>query len=232
MSDHFREIYQGKAVLYDRLVSCEDHQGNLLPALTKIRALRGLEVVEFGAGTGRLTRLLVPEVKRISAFDMSRHMLVTARLTLEPLGSNWKLAVGDNREMPVRDASADLVIAGWSFGHAPGWYGDHWQQEIAKMVGEMMRILRPKGTTIIIETMGTGNELPAPPGGHLAAYYQLLKDVYGFDYTWIRSDYQFGSVEEADELTRFFFGGELADRVLRDHITVLPECTGIWWKHV
>ena len=232
MSDHFREIYRSKASQYDRLVSREDYQGNILPALAAIRALRELDVVEFGAGTGRLTRLLVSEVRRVGAFDMSAHMLHTARCTLELLGANWVLLVGDNREMPVGDATADLTIAGWSFGHAPGWYGDYWQEEIAKMVGEMLRILKPGGTAIIIETMGTGNELPVPPQAYLAAYYQLLEDTFGFAYTWIRTDYQFESVEEADELTRFFFGDELADRIVNNQMTVLPECTGIWWKHV
>jgi len=35
-----------------------------------------LDVVEFGAGTGRITRLLAPEVQSIRAFDASEHMLV------------------------------------------------------------------------------------------------------------------------------------------------------------
>ena len=232
MSNHFQNIYQNKAALYDRMVSCEDYQGNILPALGRIRPLKGLELVEFGAGTGRLTRLLIPEVKFIQAFDLSPHMLETARKTLKPFGSNWSLAVGDNRNMPVADNRADLVLAGWSFAHGITWYGEDWQSTINQMIGEMTRILKPGGTAIIIETMGTGNKSPAPPVDHLAAYYQWLENEQGFSYTWIRTDYQFASVQEADELTRFFFGDELAERILREQMTILPECTGIWWKHV
>ncbi|GEM_PF-6658666 len=29
---------------------------------------------------------------------------------------------------------------------------------------------------------------------------------------------------------RFFFGDDLADRILRDRLIILPECTGIWWR--
>jgi ubiquinone/menaquinone biosynthesis C-methylase UbiE len=96
----------------------------------------------------------------------------------------------------------------------------------------MMRVLKPGGTAIILETMTTGSETPAPPNERLAAYYAWLENEQGFSYKWIRTDYQFASVQEADELTRFFFGDELADRIVREGITILPECTGIWWKHL
>ena len=134
--------------------------------------------------------------------------------------------------MPIADNIADLTLAGWSFAHGITWYGDNWQETLGQMVGEMMRLLKPGGTAIIIETMGTGNESPTPPADHLTAYYRWLENEQGFFYTWIRTDYQFASVREADELTRFFFGDELADRITRKQMTILPECTGIWWKHV
>ena len=34
----------------------------------------------------------------------------------------------------------------------------------------------------------------------------------------------------AEQLTRFFFGDEMADEVVRQNWVVLPECTGVWWK--
>jgi hypothetical protein len=45
-----------------------------------------------------------------------------------------------------------------------------------------------------------------------------------------RTDYRFMTVAEADMLTRFFFGDELADRIVRENRMILPECTGFWWK--
>jgi ubiquinone/menaquinone biosynthesis C-methylase UbiE len=233
MTDHFRDVYENKAGQYDAMVSREDYQGNILPVLEAIRPLDGLDVVEFGAGTGRLTRLLAPVVKSIRAFDLSQNMLDTARLTLEATGErNWKLEQGDSRNLPAEDSIADLTIAGWTFGHATGWYAERWQEEVSLCVGEMMRVLKPGGTAIILETMTTGSETPAPPNERLAAYYAWLENEQGFSYKWIRTDYQFASVQEADELTRFFFGDELADRIVREGITILPECTGIWWKHL
>ena len=231
MPDHFQEIYATKAAQYDAMVNREDYEGHLLPALEDIRPLAGLDLVEFGAGTGRLTRLLVPVVQTIRAFDAAASMLEVARPTLEVTGAtNWILHVAPNDHLPVPDDSADLAIAGWSFGHATGWYPETWREEIGHALDEMQRVLQPGGTAIILETMGTGSESPAPPAQALADYYQWLEIMHGFNSTWIRTDYEFASVPEAEELTRFFFGDVLADRIVRERLLVLPECTGLWWR--
>ena len=229
----YQHIYTHQADQYDRLVAREDYQGQILAALQRIRPLAGLDVVELGAGTGRLTRLLAPLVRSIQAFDASAAMLRVAAQTLEGMGrSNWKVEVADNRHLPVADAVADLAVAGWSFGHTVGWYPQTWRDEIGQMLAEMGRVLRPGGTAVILETLGTGRETPQPPHAGLAAYYSWLAGEQGFSATWLRTDYEFASLDEADELTRFFFGDELADRVRREGLVRLPECTGLWWRHV
>lgn len=223
------EIYQKHADKYDLLVMREDYQENILAALRKIHPLQGAEVVEFGAGTGRMTGIVAPYVKSILATDISRHMLLVADEKLSPRYPPLRLAVADNRQMPIKTASADIAIAGWSFGHATVWYQNQWQAEISQAVNEMKRVLRPGGVAIILETLGTGQETPNPPTDILAAYYHWLENGQGFRHTWIRTDYRFESAQEADFLVRFFFGSDFADTVMAGKRVILPECTGIWW---
>lgn len=228
-----KDIYNEHAAEYDLLVSREDYEGNILKALQEIRPLNGLDVVEMGAGTGRLTRLLAPFVKSIHAYDISPHMLDKARANLEPLGlNNWTLEVGDNFDLPAKDANADLSIAGWSFGHATVWNNQGWRGDVEKALGEMKRVLKPGGTAVILETMGTGSETPNPPTPTLADYYAYLENEHGFSYRWIRTDYQFGSLDEAVYLAGFFFGEDMAGAVEQNQWVILPECTGIWWVSV
>lgn len=231
MPDHFQTVYAHHAHAYDRLVSREDMRGNLLATLLEIAPLDGADVVEFGAGTGRMTRLLALMAGRVFAFDNAPAMLAHASTVLEESGlTNWHVGVADNRAMPVPAGCADVVLEGWSFGHSVGWSPDGWREDVGQMLAEMRRTLRAGGTAILLETLGTGNKQPAPPNEGLAELYAWWEREHGFNHAWIRTDYQFESVAEASELTRFFFGEALAARVEREKMTILPECTGVWWR--
>lgn len=228
MLDH-RDVYQESAEAYDRLVAREDYQQHILPALNAIRPLAGLDVVELGAGSGRLTCLLAPIVRSILAFDLSPAMLAVARRKLQAGGwTNWRLQEADHRALPLADGVADLAIAGWSICYTVTWYQENeaWRAELGKALAEMRRILRPGGTIILLETQGTGEMTPSPPP-HLRDYYAALAAA-GFTSSWIRTDYRFMSAAEAETLTGFFFGSDMLARIGAQAQPILPECTGLW----
>jgi ubiquinone/menaquinone biosynthesis C-methylase UbiE len=225
--DAFQKIYTERADWYDRMVSREDHAGRLLPAVLAICPLDGARVVEFGAGTGRVTRLIASRASCVRAFDGSSGMLAVARRLGLP---NVTFGLADNRAVPVRGGWADVAIEGWSFSHATDWHPQSWREEAGKAFDEMLRVLRPGGTAVAIETLGTGYETPTPPSPVLAEYYEWLERERGFTRTWCRTDFLFESLEEAEELARGFFGHDIADHIAREKLLAVPECTGIWWR--
>lgn len=231
MSERQRRIYQTDADRYEALISREDYQGNIEKALDEIIHVDGLDVLDLGAGTGRLTVMLAPRVKSIRAFDMSEEMLRVCRERLVASGlSNWQVEVADHRSIPVEDHSADLVVSGWSLSYLAVWNPDSWKRELENWLREMKRVLRPGSFIVLFESLGTGNESPLRLP-HLEQYYPWL-DQAGFQSEWIRTDYKFQSIEEADELSRFFFGDELGEKVKQNSWVILPECTGLWWLRV
>jgi ubiquinone/menaquinone biosynthesis C-methylase UbiE len=225
-----REVYQQHADQYELLVSREDHEGNILPALNRIRPLAGLDIIDLGSGTGRVACMLAPLAHSVHAFDVSQHMLDVAIAKLQASGyANWKAGVADHRKLPLEDNVADVAISGWSMVYTAIWSPEPWQQQVDLALTEIERVLRPSGTAIILETLGTGHETPHPPED-LGPYFDHL-EANGFASTWMRTDYRFESLAEAKALTSFFFGDELAQEVVERNWIVLPECTGIWWRH-
>lgn len=223
------EIYQTEGDKYEALIAREDHEGNILRSLREIVSLTDLVVYDLGAGTGRLAGLLAPHVKQVRAFDISEEMLRVCREKFRASGlTNWQVDVADHRQLPVDDASADLVVSGWSLSYLAVWNPDSWRAELEKWMGEMKRVLRPNGHIVLFESLGTGNESPVRLD-HLREFYPWLEES-GFQNKMIRTDYKFVSLEEAEFLSRFFFGDELGDRVKKNDWVILPECTGVWWR--
>lgn len=223
-----KEVYTQHADQYERLIQHEDFENNILNMIQKITPLNDLEIADIGAGTGRLTRLLTPLSRSVLAMDLAPQMLHVAQDLLQKVKSNnWLLAAADNAHLPVKSSSVDLVVSGWSFCYLAVWGGESWKTALQDGLAEIKRILRTNSTIIILETMGTGFETPNPPP-HLANYFAFLKNM-GFSSTWIRTDYQFESLAEAEELSSFFFGEDLAAKVKENLWVILPECTGVWW---
>lgn len=229
MPDH-ETIYRTAAQRYEQLIAREDYCGNLLKALKDIRSFEGLDIIDIGAGTGRLACLLAPYAKSVTAVDESAAMLQVAAEKLRKAGCGKGTTIcSDHRSLPVPDASADVVTAGWTVCYVASSNVDGWERHLRKTLAEIERVLRPGGTAIIIETLGTGCTRPSAPKA-LAPYYDRLVREYGFESRWIRTDFRFDSTEEAEELIRFFFGDELAGRTAAARSPVVPECTGIWWR--
>jgi len=231
MSERQRQIYQNDGDRYEALIAREDYQGNIEKALDEIVKVDDLDVLDLGAGTGRLAVLLAPRTKSMRAFDTAEEMLRVCREKFTAKGlSNWQVDVADHRSIPIADHSADLVVSGWSVAYLYVWNAETWKVELEKWLGEMKRILRPGSFIVLFESLGTGNESPIQLE-HLKEYYPWL-DEAGFQNKWIRTDYKFESVEEAEELARFFFGDDLGNKVRQNNWVILPECTGVWWKQI
>ena len=226
-----KDVYTLHPSQYDRLILREDFHNNILSAIQKIIPLTDKHVVDLGTGTGRLARLLSPLTQSILAMDISPYMLQVAKESLsKTTAKNWLMAAADNSHLPVKSATADIVVSGWSFCYLAVWGGDAWRSALQNGLKEIKRVIRKGGKVIILETMGTGFETPNPPP-HLANYFAFLKEN-GFSFTWIRTDYQFESLQEAEELSTFFFGKELTAKVRKNKWVILPECTGVWWLNM
>ena len=101
-----------------------------------VRWLRGaatapLDVLDLGAGTGKLSAALLAHGDRVTAVDPSADMLRVAAVRMPELTA----IVGSGEHIPLPDASVDLVTV------AQAW---HWMDEQI-VTREVVRVLRPGG---------------------------------------------------------------------------------------
>lgn len=228
--DHYINIYSNHADIYHRMIAAEDIDGNLLPAIKQITSIQGKCVLDLGSGTGRIPLLLHSQVEQIIALDLHWGMLLEQQRLRDQKKKNWGLLQGDLRVLPFLENSFDIVTAGWAMGHFQSWHIANWPAQVDRALNEMLRVLKPGGAIIIIETLSTGSSVPIPPTERLAEYYAWLENKWGFTRQEISTDYQFQDLARAAELTGFFFGDELAQKVWENNWVRLPEWTGVWGK--
>jgi SAM-dependent methyltransferase len=122
-------------------------------------------VLDLGAGTGKLTRLLVSTYRRVVAVEPDDEM----RRHLAALCPAAEVVAGSAEQIPLPDASMDAVFAAQSF---------HWfANETA--LAEITRALRPRGALIMMWNVPAG---PAEPT--IAAAERLLAEHWpkGWDF--------------------------------------------------
>jgi len=231
----YQQIYRERAADYHRLVAAEDASGALGGWLGGALPEGADEVLDAGAGTGRVAALVArarPGARLVCADAAPAMLEELARRWPTDLGSAPETVVADYRDLPFASARFDAVTAGWALGHLTGFHPDRWREEARRALDELTRVTRRGGVVAIFETLGTGAPAPRPPRGDLGALYALF-EADGFSRTELRTDYRFGSRAEAEALATFFFGESMVAH-LRDDAggVTLIEWTGAWRREV
>ncbi len=228
--DHFRHIYSRRADAYHQMIAAEDADGQLQAVLDRLGPHEGERLLDVGCGTGRIPLMLTAAGAQMVGLELAGDMLRENAAQRAQAGGAWTLVQADMRAVPLPTGWATVVTAGWAIGHLRGWHEADWQTQMGQVLAEMHRVAAPGGRLVIMETLTTGAEAPAPPTAGLAEYYGWLEQQWGFWRQIIRTDYVFANVDEAVARTEFFFGPELADTIRQKRWARLPEWTGVWSK--
>jgi ubiquinone/menaquinone biosynthesis C-methylase UbiE len=142
---------------------------NLVRLLNKtINDPAGMTAMDLGCGSGRHLRLLSDfGISRIIGLEASHGALLLSKKTGQPL-----LVQGNNRGLPLKSGSADLVVA-WGSLH----YND--KSELAPMLAEITRVLKQDGC--LFATLRSSRDTYLKKGTHLGndTWITDLKDISG-----------------------------------------------------
>jgi SAM-dependent methyltransferase len=226
MAEH-ENVYKNESERYHALVSFEDYNHNLTTGIYDLLGKGFPLVLETGAGTGRVTEILLPLSGNVVAFDLSTGMLNTAHRNNRFSKKSFPgFASADHRFLPVINRAFDWVVSGWSVCYLVSWNAETWKQEVNRALVEFSRVLTADGKILLIETLGTGLTSPNPPE-KLVEYLDYL-GFLGFKRQLIRTDYRFPDKQTAHQLVEFFFGKDMLSKIQQQTQPILPECTGLW----
>jgi ArsR family transcriptional regulator len=100
-------------------------------------------VADLGCGTGALSSLLAPHVRRVVAVDGSPDMLTAARRRLRQ-HANVDVRLGTLEQLPLEGASLDIAIMALVLHHVP---------DPARALSECARVLKVGGRALVIDML-------------------------------------------------------------------------------
>jgi len=125
----------------------------------------GRVVVDVAAGTGKLTRLLVPTGARVVAVEPLAEM----RAQLERAVPEAEALEGAAEALPLADSSADAVTVAAAF---------HWFRR-DEALAEFARVLRPGGRLAIVYNL-------RDPASELQQELSSMLERHGAELVWMR----------------------------------------------
>jgi demethylmenaquinone methyltransferase/2-methoxy-6-polyprenyl-1,4-benzoquinol methylase len=121
--------------------------------------LHPVNILDIATGTGDLAvNLTKTKAQKIVGFDLSEGMLAVGRKKIEKLQLNntIEMILGDSENMPFDDNSFDAITVA---------FGVRNFENLEKGLSEIYRVLKPKGTFVVLET-SVPSKTPYKQGYH------------------------------------------------------------------
>ena len=152
-----------------------EHVNRYLAALDVVRDKR---VLDIASGSGYGSQLLAGSASSVVGVDVSPGAVAYA--STEHGGSNLEFRVGDAENIPVDDASIDVVVTFETIEHVADY---------ERFVAEIDRVLAPGGVALI----STPNDLEFIEGNHFHLHefvYDELMELVGRHFSFVRPYFQ------------------------------------------
>ena len=117
----------------------------------------GLVVGDLGCGTGQLTEVVAPHVRRVISVDGSEDMLDAARQRLTG-ATNVDIRQGELETLPIESGELDVAMLSLVLHYAP---------EPSRALAEVGRVVKPGGRVLVVDMLPHDREEYQQQMGHV-----------------------------------------------------------------
>ncbi|WP_455901682.1 class I SAM-dependent methyltransferase [Rhodococcus gordoniae] len=200
---HWPEVYEEEN-------RAQDPRGAVYAALRQVADWTGRDVVDVGCGSGFHLPMFAADARTVTGIEPHPPLVAAARARVRNLPS-VTVAEGSAADMPVPDASVDLVHARTAYFFGPG---------CGAGILEAMRVLRPGGALAVVDLDATahpyGDWMRDDLPHYDSAAVERFFDAQGFDLRRIDTQWEFPDRATLGRVLGIEFGPRVAARAIRE----------------
>ncbi|WP_238384652.1 class I SAM-dependent methyltransferase [Segeticoccus rhizosphaerae] len=188
-----------------------DPDGAILAAMRSVHGWSGRRVLDLGCGSGFHLPLFAADAATVVGVEPHPPLVARARERVRDLPS-VEVRAGAAQDVPLPDASVDIVHARWAYFFGPG---------CEPGLAEVERVLAPGGTAYVIDNDATRSTFGSWFLRAWPAYDPVAVERFWARHGWSRERvdmrWAFGSREDFEAVVRIEFSPAVADWILAHH---------------
>lgn len=202
-----------------------DPDGVIEAAMRRIRPWDGAAVLDLGCGTGFHLPLFAREAAQVVGVEPHAALAAAARRRARGL-PNVAVRVGTAQDLPLPDASVDLVHVRWAYFFGPG---------CEPGLAELARVLRRGGAALIIDNDATRSTFGGWFRRWLPAYDPAAVERFwarqGFEREPLDVRWSFDRRADLAAVLRIEFPAALVEDFLAAHDGCeVDYAINLWWR--
>lgn len=202
-----------------------DPDGAVEAAMRSVCTWAGQDFLDVGCGTGFHLPRWAADARTVTGVEPHPDLAAVAARRTSRL-ANVAVLTGTAQQLPLPDASVDVVHARWAYFFGPG---------CEPGLAELARVVRRGGTALVIDNDATRSTF----GGWFRRGCPVV-DPVAVERFWSRHGWQrvpvdmrwsFGSREDLEAVVRIELPAEVADAALASHEGLeVDYAVNLWWR--
>jgi SAM-dependent methyltransferase len=192
-------------------------------AMRSVAGWSGRSFLDLGCGTGFHLARWAADAAQVTGVEPHPDLVAIARRRTRSL-ANVKVLQGAAQQLPLPDASVDVVQARWAYFLGPG---------CEPGLAEIDRVVRRGGTAFVIDNDASRSTF----GGWFRRGYPMVDpevverfwSTRGWRRTPVDIEWRFDERADLEAVVRIEFSAELADEILATHAgTTVDYAVNVW----